>query len=212
MMPVTLTVVFAAAVANGIAQSQTPGGAGNLTLNGSLVSGGVAALAPGSLSRQVLLTFAADETGHSFTIYGTNYQNQSISEVIAGTTAGTVPSVNMYKTVTRVAISAAAAGAIVVGTNGVGRSSIVAPDIFQAPFNIGLGCELTGTANFTVQHTFDDVMNTPPENLVWLSNSGLTSKSTSSDGNYAFPVRGISLLMNSGTGSVVFNIVQGTHY
>lgn len=212
MMPVSLTVQFAAAVANGIAQSQTPSGAGNLTLNGSLVTAGVAILTTGSKARQVILTFAADETGHTFTVYGTNYMDQAISESIAGTTAGVVTSTNVYKTVTRIAISAAATGAMTSGTNTVGRSSVVAPDTFQSPFTVGLGCEVTGTVNYTVQHTFDDVMNTAFESLVWMSNSGLTAKTANADGNYAAPVRGISLLMNSGAGTVVFKIVQGTHY
>lgn len=212
MNPVSLTVQFPAAVANGIATSQTPVGAGNLTLNGSLVTAGVGILTTGAKQRQVLLTFAADESGHDFTIYGTNYQGQSISEVIAGTTAGTVASVNMYKTVTRIAISAAATGAILAGTNGVGASSIVAPDTAQNPFNMGIGCELTGTVNYTVQHTFDDVMNVAMENLVWFANTGLTGKSANADGNYAFAVRGIRVLVNSGTGSIVANFVQSTHY
>ena len=212
MMPVTLTNAFTAGSANAISLSQTPAGAGNLLLNGAAASGGVATITTGAQGRQVLFTFAADETGHTFVLYGTNYAGKTISETIAGTTAGTVTSANMYKTVTRISISAAATGAMTVGTNGVGRSSVVGPDIFQAPFAIGIGCELTGTANYTIQHTFDDVMNTAFESLVWLSNSGLTSKSATADGNYAFPVRGISLLMNSGTGTVVTNIIQGTHY
>lgn len=212
MNPVTLTVQFAASVANGIALSQTPAGAGNLTLNGSLVSGGVAVLATGAKQRQVIITTTADETGRNFTIYGTNYQGQSISEVLAGVNNAVATSANFYRTVTRIAIDGAAAGALSAGTNGVGASSIVAPDIAVNPFNIGVGCELTGTANFTVQHTFDDVMNTPMENLVWFANSGITGKSASTDGNYAFGVRGIRLLVNSGAGSIVMTLVQSTHY
>jgi hypothetical protein len=42
--PSVVTLQLVALVANGIALSQTPGAAGNLTLNGSLVTAGVAIL------------------------------------------------------------------------------------------------------------------------------------------------------------------------
>ena len=80
MRPIVVTVgPLAAASANNIALSQTPGGAGALTLNGSLVVGGVAIL---DVPRQVRITTTADETAKTFTIKGTDWAGSPISEVM----------------------------------------------------------------------------------------------------------------------------------
>ena len=58
---------LAAADPNGISQSQTPGSASDLTINGALQSGGVATLVP---ARNVTVTSGgSSETGKNFTIF-----------------------------------------------------------------------------------------------------------------------------------------------
>lgn len=98
---------------NVVAQNQTLGGAGNLTLNGSLVSGGIAYIpaAPQFLS----LTSAGNLSAVNFTIAGTNSVGAVIGEVVAGPNANTIYSVNQYATVTSIAAAGAAAN-ISVGT------------------------------------------------------------------------------------------------
>src|SRR5262249_12609158 len=106
----SITVQLAASTANGICQSQTPGAAGALTLNGSLVSGGVATLAGTGVVRQVLLPTTADETSKTFTITGTNDCGNTITEQLTGVNNTTAGSAKYYQTVTSITISAAAAG------------------------------------------------------------------------------------------------------
>ena len=65
MQPISVTVgPLDAADDNGIAQSQTTAGAADLTLNGALVSGGVATF---DSPRQVIITSAGNDTGVTFT-------------------------------------------------------------------------------------------------------------------------------------------------
>lgn len=205
MQPIVLECSLAAADDDGIAEDQQPAGAGDMTLDGNLVSGGVAVLAGAGMARQVLLTSASDESGKTFTIYGTNATGNPISEAVTGpnTTATTV---NYFRTVTRIAVSAATTGNVKVGTNGVGSSRVVQPDLHAQEFGIGIGCDVTGTINYTVQHTFDDVGDST--NLTWFDHDVIAAKTGDEDGNYAFPVRGIRVKINSGTGSVKTTLIQ----
>lgn len=97
--------------------------------------------------------------------------------------------------------------AIIVAKTGTGSSSIVPLDTYRNPFNVGIGVVVSGTVNYTIQHTFDDVQNasvTP----VWFSHPSLAALAANADGNYAFPVRAIKILVNSGTGTATATIIQ----
>jgi hypothetical protein len=207
MQPAYVSKALVAASANNIALTQTPAGAGNLILNGSTVTAGVAVL---DTARQVLLTFAASEVGHNFTIFGTTNSGVAISEVIAGTGIGTVASVKNYKTVTRIAISAAATGAIIAGTNGVGASDWRNLNLGVSPFSVGLAVVITGTVNFTVNYTYEDPDNAVTPGLpVAFAVTALSAKSANTDGGALnTPVAAVQLVVNSGTGTATLIIDQ----
>lgn len=203
-LPVVITKALATADDDGICQSQTPLAAGNLTLNGALVVSGVGQL---GTQRRVLLTLAADESGHNFTIYGTVQGGASISEVVAGTTAGTVATSQDFLTVTQVAIDHAATGAIKVGTNGVGSTPWQTVNRNISPVNISIGVVVSGTVNFTVEYTYDNPQdqiqsNFPPNTIkvptAWAL-SALTSKSAATDGTINDPIAAWRLTINSST-------------
>lgn len=208
MNPVTLTTLLAAADDDGVAQNQTPSGAGNLTLNGALVSGGVATLATTGVVRQVLITTASDESAKTLTIYGTNADGAAISETVTGPNATTGTTTMYYQTVTRVAVSAAFTGNVKVGTNGVGSSRIVNPDYFVDQFQIGVGSVVSGTVNFTVQVTYEDIQSLSA--LTWFDVTALAGKTASTDAAITTPCRGLRVKINSGTGTVTTNIIQVT--
>lgn len=96
---------------------------------------------------------------------------------------------------------------ITISKTGTGSSALAPMDQYQSPFNVGIGVVVSGTVNFTVQHTFDDVQN-PLVTPVWFNHPTLASLATNSDGNYAFPVSAIKVLINSGTGSATATILQ----
>lgn len=98
-----------------------------------------------------------------------------------------------------------------VSVTGVGTSQVIPLDWNSSPFNVGVGCIVTGTATYTVEATFDDVFapNFTPASANWLPNIGLTAQTASKDGNYAFPVRGVRLNVTAGTGTVQMTVLQG---
>jgi hypothetical protein len=96
---------------------------------------------------------------------------------------------------------------IVVRQTGAGSSSAVPMDHYQSPFNVGFGVVVSGTVNYTVQHTFDDIFDssvTP----VWFNHPTIIGQTANADGNYAFPVTAIKLLVNSGAGTATLTLVQ----
>lgn len=205
--PIYITKILTAADDDIIAASQTPAGAGNLTLITSTVTL--------DTPRQVILTFAGNETGHSFVVYGTQNIDGTgpIHETIAGTTAGIVTSTRMYGTVTRISISAAATGAIKAGTNGVGATPWISTNYQVAPFELAIGCVVTGTVNYTIQFTYDDYWSVVPNTgqgtePVAFSDLILASQTATGETSRNIPVTGWRLLINSGDGAVAVKAVQ----
>jgi hypothetical protein len=92
-----------------------------------------------------------------------------------------------------------------VSKTGVGSSSALVMNTNVTPFNVGFGVIVTGTVDYTVQHTFDD----PAVGFsTWFSHPTIAGETTNQDGNYAFPVTGIKVLVNSGDGTATLKLIQ----
>lgn len=200
MNPIRYTLSLGAASANAIALTQTP--TGNLTLNGALVSGGVATL---DVGRRVLITNNGDNSGVTFAIYGTNQTGNVIQETLAGANATTVQSLLDYKTVTRISISSPSTGSLTVGTSSVGSTPWILTNYQMVPVSIGLFCVVAGTVNYTVEYCGDDIQNSIPTPL---PHPYLTSKTTTEYSDISYPVVAYRLTVNSGPGSVQFTGIQ----
>lgn len=211
MRPVTVSVgPLAAASANNIALSQTPGAAGNLVLNGSTVANGVATL---DAARQILLTTTADETGLTFTFTGTTFNGQAAVETIAGVNNGTASPKTNFKTLSQIAVSGAAAGALTVGTSGVATSPWVRFDDWGFD-TIFIQADVTGVASYTIQSTLDDP-NSPTNPVAiaavdWFdsNDADVVNASASSQSNFGFVAAFARVVLNSGTGSVSTTFAQ----
>ena len=86
-------------------------------------------------------------------------------------------------------------------------SATIPLDTYADPFNVGLAVVLSAGASltYTVQHTFDS----PAVGFTtWFSHPTIAAKGINQDGNYAFPVTGIKLLVNSGGGTATMNLLQ----
>jgi hypothetical protein len=192
-----------AADANGICESQTPV-AGALDLDGVLVSGGVGVL---DVQRRILITCAGNESTRTFTVTGTNWQGNTISEVVPGPNATTASTNISFKTVTSVVISGNAAGAVEVGTNGVADSPWVRFDDW-APNYISVNCSTDGTVNYSVQTSLDDPNNIANPvavgDMTWLDalDANLVSESADKSGGIQYAPTFARVVLNSGTGSV----------
>lgn len=211
MQPITHSVgPLAAANPTAIALSQAPV-AGNLTLNGALVnSRGVAVL---DTPRTIVLASTGNNSNTTFTIYGTDWAGDLISESLVGAGAGlSVTSVLSYATVTRIASSAASVAGLTVGTGITAHSQWVRTDSWASP-QIGLQAKVTGTVNFTLQFSMDDP-NSPtnpvaPANMYWdTAGSPFVAVAVGGTANMlAAPTWG-RILLNSGTGSVSITLTQ----
>jgi len=93
---------------------------------------------------------------------------------------------------------------------GVTQSPVYAPDVYISPFNLALSVVVTGTINYTVQYTFDDVFAPTynPASGVWTNHPTLAAQAASLDSNIAYPVTGIRIVGNSGTGSARLTLIQ----
>lgn len=96
---------------------------------------------------------------------------------------------------------------VIVSQTGTGRSALIPMDREQAPFNVGLGCVVTGTVTYNVEHTFDDVQN-PAVTATWFQNSSMAALTSNASGSYTFPVRAISINVTAGAGTVTMTVIQ----
>ena len=91
-------------------------------------------------------------------------------------------------------------------------SSVIPTNTYANPFNVGFGVTVvSGSVNYTVQHTFDDVWSSTfnPSTANWFNHPTVAALTASSDGNYAFPVTGIRIIGNAGnTGTAKLSLIQ----
>lgn len=174
------------------------------------------ALATMDNPRQVLITTTADETTRTFTISGTDWAGNPISEVVTGVNNSTAASVLSYKKVTSIVISGTAAGALTVGTNGVASSPWVRLDPFAGSSYVSIQCTASGTVNYTVQQTLDDPGSPTnpvlPSAMTWVNSSDTAAVGATGtiQSNYGFVPVFARILLNSGTGTVTATFVQSS--
>ena len=100
-----------------IAASQAVAGAGNLTINGSFATGGVATV---DWPRTIAAASANNgDTTQTITVTGTDVYGQVMTELLTLTGQTTVKGNKAFATVTQIAASAALAGNITVDVNNV---------------------------------------------------------------------------------------------
>lgn len=206
MRPIEVSKALTALDRNGICEAQQLAAAGNLIINGVYASGGVATL---ETQRIVGIYSAGNLSALTFTVYGTNSNNVSISEAISGPNNSTVSTTQNFYTVTRVAVSGVVGTDVEVGTTGVGATAPIVLDQYISPFNVSIGATVTGTVNFTVQYTNGNVFPTDfadLNNLVWIDT--IAAGSVNAVGTLVSPVAAIRLLINSGTGTVKMTVRQ----
>ncbi|OIR02612.1 hypothetical protein GALL_153260 [mine drainage metagenome] len=139
---------------------------------------------------------ATDHSGKTFTVTGTNSDDQPIAEGIAGPNGAVAVSTTKYfKTVTSVTVSSTTgADTFDIGWTAAAVSATILPlnksVRMNSQFNIGFGCVVgTGTPTFSVQHTYD--------NVAWFNHSVVAAKNANADGVYTSPVLAMRIIWSA---------------
>lgn len=92
-----------------------------------------------------------------------------------------------------------------VSKTGTGSSDVVVVNTNTNPVNLGFAVVVTGTVNYSVQISYDD----PSVGFTtWFDDPTITNKTGNEDGSINWPVTGIKVLVNSGTGTAAMRVVQ----
>lgn len=204
MRTVSISKSLAAGVVNGIAQGQSAAAAGNLTLNGTLVTGGVANL--GS-QRRVVITSAGNDAGKTATIIGANGTGTPRSEIITLGSAAAVVSVNDFLTVGTIAVSGSIASTVTVGTNGTGSTDWIMPSFHLTPFDVTLDTQVSGAVTYTIEGTQDNYWDAVPSPPTINAHTILASGTVAAETVLSTAIRGYRYTITAGAGTLT---AQGT--
>ncbi len=204
MQPVILTKHLASSSVNCIAQSQSVAAAGNLVLNGGSVVGGVAIL---DTQRRVLITSAGDDTGITFTLYGSNQSGSALREVLQGGSAAAVATQLDYLNVGTIHSSGSIASTVTVGTNGTGSTEWKNPNWHLTPFELEVdSAVLAGSVTYNLEYTLDNYYFPGPPSVATQIPRVRSTVVTGATGEtqYAFdtPIRGWRETITNGTGTL----------
>lgn len=206
MQPITVSVgPLASANTTIIADAQTSNVAFDLVLQETVVVL--------DEPRQVQITSDGDETGVSFTVIGTTYSGQSVSEVIAGPNATTANSILDFASVTRVSTDGGLTGNASVGTTNVAHSRWVRLDSWAASQS-AVQVSTDGTITYSVETTMDDPNSATnpvaPIDVNWVNalDTSLVSANATVSGYFAYTPTFARLAVADGNGTATMTIAQ----
>lgn len=195
----TRTVSAISADADGLVASTALTGGTPLTL--------LAAAAALSPPRRLLFT-ASDALSGILAVVGRDRNGLLINESITVPSATPVVSQYIYASVTSITPSSNDADTLEVGWDTEVISAPVMLDHFRNPFAVSIAGDVLPSGTFTVQHTFDE-LNDPLKARdelpnaegygTWFPHASIAAKSADTDGNYAFPVEAVRLVVTAGT-------------
>lgn len=175
---------------------QTPGAATSLTLNGVIGTGSL------TYGRALTLTSGGDDTDVTFTLTGTDADGKDQTEAIVGANAGAVVTTKYFKTVSTITVSGSTvATTIKVGTSGATRAAVsqTVPLNFYDQVATTVSVDVTGTIDFSIQETFDDIMTNGPTAAVWVAVSALAAKTADTTSPISRGATAVRVLVNSYT-------------
>lgn len=138
---------------NGIFLIDSISGAETITMDGALVSDGVATM---DFARRIGILSAGNDVGITFTIVGIDQDKKPLTNVVTGVSAGTAESADYFKTVISITTSGASAGNVTIGTVDEASSQTV-PLRSKSASGATINVNVTGTIDFSVQERFDNI-------------------------------------------------------
>jgi hypothetical protein len=205
MQPITVSVGgFDAADADAIVEAETLSGAGDLTLTSTPY-----VLDP---PRRVTITSAGDDSGLTFTVFGTTFGGAPIVEVIAGPNTTSVTGVYDFATITQISVDGATDD-VTVGFAQEGGSRWVRMDSWANAQSV-VQVNTSGTVTYSVQTTMDDPnSSTDPvaiTDVTWLDalDGNLVSEMADKSGFLAYTPTFVRLVASGGDGVAKMTIAQ----
>lgn len=199
MRPKVYSIDFTAAPdADGICAAQAVGGAGALSLNGALISGGQY---DSTIPFSIEITSTGNESARTFTIVGLDQDGNSQTTTKAGPNATTTVVTDYFWTrITSISIDGAAAGNVSVGQTDEACTHTI-PLSLRGPNGqaAALQLVLSGTINVDVEYCVANVLALNAQNVTWNNHASLAAKTSSADGTITTPVSAIRLRVNSYT-------------
>lgn len=205
MRPISFTRSQPAADADSVANEQLLNASGVITLDGVLVSGGVATLTVPA----VLTAFSEASASVNFVVTGTAPGGASQVETLAVTASGTVTGSLSFATVTSIVADAPTSATISLGNGVPGYTSWIPLDIYTPNQVTNISNKVSGTVNYSVEYTNEDPFDTSIQQLaVPHPNASLTAATGDETQFTTTLMRAVRLKINSGSGSVRFTCVQ----
>jgi hypothetical protein len=155
-----------------------------------------------AIGRRVVIAYTGTDT--SFAIVGTNSTGNIITDTAVGSSGSAQSNLDFVTVLSITPVGGGLTG-VTAGTNGLGSSPWVTLNWYgRSPMNVAMAVELvSGSVNFTLQHTYDDP-NNPPNGIYPLpfNDPVLANQSATVDGLISNPIVASRVLINSGTGEI----------
>lgn len=161
-----------------------------------------------SLGHLVTIVSAANLSAITFTLTGTDADDKTLTESLAGPNAGTVTGTKYFKTLTSVSASAT----VGVSTFGLGHGaasvSKTIPIEWRSYAAAAITADITGTINFTVQETYANVYDiTGPSNAApWVNISALAAKTADTSSTATVGTNALRFLTNTVTNGATVDL------
>jgi len=171
--------------------------AGALTMNGALVSGGVATM---DYARRIGIISAGDDSLDTMTIAGTDADGISQTEVVTMVDTNTATSTKYFKTVTSLTASGASAGNVTIGTVDEFVSQTLPLD-GKSDSAATVNLDITGTINYTLQECFEPIHSTPTaiQSVTWSAITAFSAKTADVKGSATLGATALRFVVNSFT-------------
>lgn len=121
----------------------------------------------------------------------------------------TLANLNTANTGTATQIGSTGGYTLTPGTAGTAGAPILT-NVNNVAVGIGVAAYATGTVNYTLYHTYDDIQNVVAANLIWFQHgvSNMVAATTSQETNFVMPISAMQFILNSGSGSVATRVNQ----
>lgn len=192
-----------------------------IVMDGTLLDSNLLFTSADGLGRIIVIVDSDTDTQSdvTFTLTGTDAQGDAITDVITGPASGaTVASAKYFKTVSSIAASAAQGGTekIDVGTRGTTLSAVSKAYPLNSYEQVApmVSVNVTGTLNFTVQQTYNDLLNNKDSGgtIIWEDVTSLASKTADTTASLGIGARGMRIVINTySTGAELQAQVVSSH-